>query len=212
MPLSFAKYTRHTGRQKVVFINLVQRCFQEYSSKYALSSRGGGTGDINTAYWHDIESNVAPEVHVKRFTSKKIRIHKLQEVFLLFLRRRVPETTRSGTTSNFTPPESRDLRRGRKPCTLGEATRDPLQCARSDSQQEEGGVAGCFWSWSRRNGSKGLCLEYVWRIYVSPPCHAQRTLVGADTSKYIDVVEQTKVQFGQFGRVQHRWFMEHRWI
>ena len=38
------------------------------------------------------------------------------------------KTRRSRTTSNFTPPESRELRRGRVPSTLGEARRGETLC------------------------------------------------------------------------------------
>ena len=49
---------------------------------YALNSGGGWTGDVITADWHEIENNIASEVHVKRFKSKVVRIKRLQEAFV----------------------------------------------------------------------------------------------------------------------------------
>ena len=40
------------------------------------------------ADWHDIENNVASEVHVKRFKSKEVGINNLQEAFV-FLTQKV---------------------------------------------------------------------------------------------------------------------------
>ena len=42
---------------------------------YTLNSGGGGwTGDLSIADWHDIEDNVASDVHVERFKSKEVGI------------------------------------------------------------------------------------------------------------------------------------------
>ena len=106
---------------------------------YALNSGGGWTRDLIIADWHDIENGVASGVHVKRFKSKEVRTNKLQEVSILpCADGRFPETRKSHTTSNLTPPESRELRRGGAPSTLGEASRDPLPCARRDFLEEGG--------------------------------------------------------------------------
>ena len=78
---------------------------------YALNSGGGWTGDSIIADWHNIDNNVTSEVHVKRFKSKEAGTNILQEI-LLFPRRWFPERRRSRTTSNHTPPGSRELRRG----------------------------------------------------------------------------------------------------
>ena len=61
-------------------INLAQGCFQEYSSDALRILEQ--VGDLIFANWHDIENNVASEVHVRRFESKEIGIKKLQEAFL----------------------------------------------------------------------------------------------------------------------------------
>ena len=55
-----------------------------------------------------------------------------------FLAQMFSKTRRSRTTSNLTPPESREIRRMQCTSTLGQAKRLPLQSARD---QKEGGVA-----------------------------------------------------------------------
>ena len=62
-------------------------------------------------------------------------------MLLIFLRRRLLETRGSRTTSNLTPAESPEPRRGESASTVGDARGDPLQCARGDSLQEKTGVA-----------------------------------------------------------------------
>ena len=49
---------------------------------HAVNSGEGWTEDLIIADWHDIENNVASEVHVKRFKSKEVDINKLQETFI----------------------------------------------------------------------------------------------------------------------------------
>ena len=68
--------------------------------------------------WHDTENNVASEVPVERFKSKEVEIMKFREAFM-FLRRWLLETRMSRTTSHFSPPESREFRRGRSTAYCG---------------------------------------------------------------------------------------------
>ena len=106
---------------------------------YVLNSGGGWTGDMIIADWHDIEDFVASEYHVNRFKSKKVGIKKLQDVSSKI---NALETRRSRTTSNCSPPKSRMLRRGEEYLRHW-ARRGVTLCStqRSDSLQEEGGVA-----------------------------------------------------------------------
>ena len=107
---------------------------------YALNSGGGWTRLLIIADRHDIENNVASEVPGNRFKFKEVGIKQIAGSIHMSLRRRSLKTRRSRTTSNSTPPESRELRRGWSTSTLGEARGDRLLCARENSLQEEGGL------------------------------------------------------------------------
>ena len=111
-------------------------------------------GDLTTADWHDIENNLASEVHVKRFKSKEVGIKQLQKSIRMSLRRWLHKTTRSPTTSEYTSPETLYKAQG------------------SDSLQKERGVAdfseadcdvvaarGDFWSMSG---------EFTYRHHIVP--------------------------------------------
>ena len=94
-------------------------------------------GDLIIADWHDLQNNVASEGSRQEIQVQRSRNQEIAGSIRLSLRRWFSKTRRSRGTSNLTPPESRELRRGRVPSTLGES----LQSARSDSMQEEVGVA-----------------------------------------------------------------------
>ena len=136
----------------------------------------------------------------------------------LLARRWFPKTRRSRTASNFTPPESRELRRGRSTLHSGRGEGHPAQSARDSSLQEEGGDAdftGCdrdameareaFWS---------VTEECIHRHHVMP--RGQLYLPKESSlripSKYIDVVRQTKTTLDRLeeGRIDESWnFDEH---
>ena len=67
--------------RRFVFINLGQKMRPKIILRYALNSGRGRTGDLIIAEWHDIENNVASEVHVKRLKSKEVGIKNLQGCF-----------------------------------------------------------------------------------------------------------------------------------
>ena len=82
--------------------------------RYALNSEGGWTGDLIIADWRDI----GEQRHV-RCSRRKIQVHRSwnqssagKHSFVLFAVG-FPKTRRS--PSNLTPPDSRELRRGRGP-------------------------------------------------------------------------------------------------
>ena len=83
---------------------------------------------------------------IQRRVRRKIQIQRSWNQELvgsrrIFLRIKFPKTSSSRTTSNFTPPGSKDLTGEENPLILGAARSDPLQCARGKSLQEEGRVA-----------------------------------------------------------------------
>ena len=78
-----------------------RRCFQEYSSENALISGGGWTGDLIIADGHDIENNVASKVHVNQFKSQRSWNQEVAGSIHISLRRRLPQTRRSPTTSKL---------------------------------------------------------------------------------------------------------------
>ena len=102
----------------------------------ALFSEGGWTGDLIIADWRDIG-----EQRRVRCSRRKIQVHRswnqsiAGSIHLFFSQLVSPKTRRS--PSNFTPPDSRELRRGRGPSfSFGEARSDLVQSARGDSLQE----------------------------------------------------------------------------
>ena len=86
----------------------------------ALDSGGSWTGDLIIADWHDTDNNVASEVHVKRSESNEVGINKVAGNVRHSFRRWFRKKRWSRTTSNLTPPESREIRRGGLPCVRGE--------------------------------------------------------------------------------------------
>ena len=106
---------------------------------YALNSGGGWTGDLIIADWIHTENYVASEVHARRFESKVVGIKYSKDIFLCShgsLRQEShtqPQTLRRQRVERFDPVKVPSTFVGR-----GEARSDPLQCARSDSLQEEG--------------------------------------------------------------------------
>ena len=92
-------------KTKVVSINMREKMFRGKLIGYVLNSGGGWTGDLIIADRHDIRNNVASEVHFERFTPNKLESKEGACVF--FFRRQFTKTTRSRTTSNIAPPESR---------------------------------------------------------------------------------------------------------
>ena len=148
-------------------------------------------------------------------------------VFLVFvfarsicmsLRRSFPKTRRSHTQR--TPPESRDLRRGRGTgevrSTCGESRSDPLRIAKGHSLQEEGGVADLsevdcdaieeregFWSMSGK----------MFIAFVSCPENngMYRRAIIPNSFELHWRREANHNQLGQFGRGQYRLFREHWW-
>ena len=73
---------------------------------YSLTSGEGWTGDLIIVDWHDVETIVASEVHVKRFKSKEVGIKKLQ-------------VRREGHAQRQTSPERREIRRGERTLNFG---------------------------------------------------------------------------------------------
>ena len=130
---------------------------------HVLSYGGGRTRDLIIADWHDIENYVAFEVHVKNFTSKDVRIKKLQEALIfLFAAAGSPRQGRPRTTSNLALPETRMLRRGRR--TLDFGRREWLPFAFCKEQLfarkravEDFSKADCDAAEARR--ISGVCLE-----------------------------------------------------
>ena len=185
--------------------------------RYLLNSGEVWTGDSTIVDWHDIENNVASEVHVKRFKSKEVGIKKLHAAFGLSLRRRLPKTRRSRTTSNLTSPGGVEssARRG-VPFTLDEARSDPLQSARNDSSQQEGGVADFFeagcdalqaredsWSMTGR-------LFYRHRVMPREQVHVPKESSCPIPSNHVDVERQTKTNLANFEKssVNDLWNMD----
>ena len=107
---------------------------------YALNSGGGGTGDFIIADWHNMENNVASEVHVKRWLkSNRSWIPEIAGTIHISLRKWFSKARKSRTTSNLTPPECPELRRGVKyPPLWARRGVTLLQSARGDPWQEDG--------------------------------------------------------------------------
>ena len=141
-----------------------------------MSSGGGWTGDLIIADWHDIENHVASEVHVERFKSKELGMKKLQEVFGMSLRRWLPKMRRSRTTSNVTPRECRELRRGRSTLLLSARQGVTLGSAQEGTLCKMKAVFQTFLklivTLRMQVQKSGVYLG----IYLSPSCHAQRTI------------------------------------
>ena len=85
---------------------------------------------MTIAAWHDIENNVASEVHVKRFKSKEVEREKKQETYIFSCADGFYKQKKSRTTSN-----------GGSTVHFGRSEGYLLQSARGESLQEEGGVA-----------------------------------------------------------------------
>ena len=85
---------------------------------YALDSGEGWTGDLIIADRHGIENCVASEVHVKKIQVQRSGSQEIAGSIRISLRSWLPKTRRSRRTSNLTPPESREIRRGRIPSTF----------------------------------------------------------------------------------------------
>ena len=107
--------------------------------EYELNSGGGWTEDFIIADWHDIENNVASEVHLQRFKSKEVEIARSIIYFLcrwFFKTRRVTHnvtlhaTRESGASTRRKYP-LRWVRRGYTLC----------RAHGCNSWQEEGDVA-----------------------------------------------------------------------
>ena len=140
--------------------------------------RGGWTGDLITADWRDIENCVASEVDVTRFQVQRRRNQEIAKMPSYFFSQMVHwDKNVTHSVKPFASKESKASTRGEY--LLLWARRGVTLCSAQgvDSLQEEDGVAVFFHWWSRRYGSKGACLENVWRIDLSPPCHAQRAIV-----------------------------------
>ena len=53
---------------------------------YVLKSGEGWTGDLILAGWHDIDNNIASELHVKRFKPKEVGIKKKPSISISLCR------------------------------------------------------------------------------------------------------------------------------
>ena len=84
--------------------------------------------DLIIADWHDIENNVASEVHDKRFKTEELGINCLLQGFKCPYADVSLRQKGHAQRQNLTPPESRELRRRAR--WAGEARRDPLQSAK----------------------------------------------------------------------------------
>ena len=62
----FNPFTTKDKRRHQFGTKMLPRIYMGYTE----NSGGGWTGDFIIADWHDIEKNVASEVHAKRFKSK----------------------------------------------------------------------------------------------------------------------------------------------
>ena len=82
------------------------------ASRYALNSGAGRTGDLIIADWHDIEHDVTSEVHVKKIQVQRSWNQEVAGCMYISLHRWFPDTRRSRTKSNFSPPKNRQIRRG----------------------------------------------------------------------------------------------------
>ena len=71
------------------------------------------------ADWHDLQNNVTSVGSRQEIQVQRSRNQEIAGSIRLSLRRWFSKTRRSRGPSNLTPPESRELRRGRVPSTLG---------------------------------------------------------------------------------------------
>ena len=140
---------------------------------YALNCGGGWTGDLIIADWHDLQNNVASEGWRQEIQVQRSRNQEIAGSIRLSLRRWLRKTRRSRGTSNLMPSESRGLRRGRVPSSLGWASGGTLQCARGDSLQKENGLQtflkliATLW---KQGQISGVCLrnKFIYRQRVMP--------------------------------------------
>ena len=90
--------------------------------------------------WHDIENNVASEVHLKRFNSKEVRLkcrkHSCFSAQMVPCNKKVTHNVKLHAIR-----ESRDSTLGKYSLLWTRQGSDPFQSARDNSLQEEGGIS-----------------------------------------------------------------------
>ena len=204
-PKSRSYSTCHVEQTK--FIHPISTNLHQFGTKmlpgtfigYALNSGGGWTRLLIIADWHDVENNVASEVPGNRFKFEEVGIKEIAGSIHMSLRRRSLKTRRSRTTSNSTPPESRELRRGWSTSTMGEARRDLFAVRKGElfarrrrvcrlfrtDPRDAMEARADFWSMS---GGFFYCHFVMPREHLYVPKDSSSPI----PSKCIDVVRQTK--------------------
>ena len=141
-------------KTQVISVTWAQRYFQEFFIGCALGSGGGWTGDLIIADWRTTLRTTSRQKFTSRGSSpKKLDSRNCRKHSYFFC-------ADGSQDKKVKPYATRELRQGE-----GVARSDPLQSAKDNPLQAEGGVADSS-EVSRRYGSKGRFLVY-WNFSVA---------------------------------------------